>query len=123
MGAYCHTPETDRGDPMNTPAENQFDSLESAYQYIAVLTQVLEETRADIVIEVGLAVEAAATRRVDALQLVAYKLERLKNHLDGSRRLLNDLRMLRRVLQADAPEGGEETVGYNQGDALARDSH
>ena len=108
---------------MKNPAQNQFDSLESAYQYIAVLMDVLEEARADVADEVGLAVEAEAARRLDALQLVAYKLERLKNHLDGSRRLLNDLRMLRRVLQVDAPEGAGETVGYNQKDALARDSH
>ena len=108
---------------MNTPAENQFNSLESAYQYIAVLMEVLEEARADVADEVGLAVEAAATRRLDALQLVAYKLEKLRTHLDGSRRALNDLRMLRRVLQVDPPDGAEETVGYNQEDALARDSH
>jgi len=107
---------------MKTPAENQFDSLESAYQYIAVLTDVLEDTRGDIVEETALAAQAGAMRRIDALQLVAYKLEQLRHHLDGSRRLLNDLRMLRRVLQVEAPEGPGEPVSYNQGDALARDS-
>ena len=105
---------------MKTPAENQFDSLESAYQYIGVLTDVLEETRIDINDEVELAENAGAARRIDALQLVAYKLERLRHHLDDSRRVLNDLRMLRRVLQADVPNG-RDAVSYNQGDALARD--
>ena len=105
---------------MKTPANNQFDSLESAYQYIGVLTDVLEETRNDINGEVELAENSGAARRIDALQLVAYKLERLRHHLDDSRRILNDLRMLRRVLQVDAPND-REGVSYNQGDALARD--
>lgn len=105
---------------METPAENQFDSLESAYQYIVVLSEVLEETKQDINDEVELAKHADANRRVDALQLVAYKLERLRHYLTGSRRTLNDLRMLRRLLQIEesVPTG---SVSYNQGDAFARD--
>ena len=39
-----------------------------------------------------------APRRLEALQLVAYKLDRLAWHIDGSRRILNDLRTLRRLL-------------------------
>ena len=104
---------------MSTSSEHQFDSLESAYQYIAMLTEVLEETRQDIDGEVALAECAHATRRVDALQLVSFKLERLRHHLDGSRRVLNDLRMLRRLLQTDA-EGTAAPVSYNQEDARAR---
>jgi hypothetical protein len=48
--------------------------------------------------ESGRASEAAAPRRLEALQLIAYKLDRLAWHVDGSRRLLNDLRMLKRLL-------------------------
>ena len=39
-----------------------------------------------------------AQRRLEALQLVAYKLDQLARHTDGSRRILNDLRILRRLL-------------------------
>ena len=42
--------------------------------------------------------DEAASRRLEALQLIAYKLDRLAWHVDGSRRLLNDLRMLKRLL-------------------------
>ena len=35
---------------------------------------------------------------MEALQLVAWKLERLETHLAASRHLLNDLRRLRRLL-------------------------
>jgi len=48
-----------------------------------------------------------ATRRLDALQLAAYKLDRLASHVNTSHRLLNDLRTLRRLLlgeRHDRPE-------------------
>jgi hypothetical protein len=45
-----------------------------------------------------------ATRRLEALQLVAYKLERLARHVDSSHRLLNDLRTLRRLLLGERQE-------------------
>jgi hypothetical protein len=38
------------------------------------------------------------SRRLDALQIVAHKLETLELHLTKSRRILNDLRFLRRLL-------------------------
>ena len=41
------------------------------------------------------------TRRREAFQLVAYKLEQLHLHLATSRRLLNDLRALRRMLHGE----------------------
>lgn len=105
---------------MPASPDQQFDSLESAYQYIAVLTVVLEETQQDINAEVVAAERAHASRRLDALQLVSFKLERLRHHLESSRRLLNDLRMLRRVLQVDAAEDTAGAVSYNQEDARAR---
>ncbi len=39
-----------------------------------------------------------SSRRHDALRLVLYKLEKLEQHLASSRRLLNDLRTLRRLM-------------------------
>jgi len=105
---------------MKTPAQIQFDSLERAYQYIGVLEDVLAQSRGDIHEELELAENAGAARTIDALQLVAYKMERLREHLGNSRCVLNDLRMLRRVLTTDLP-GARGTVSYNQGDAFARD--
>jgi hypothetical protein len=105
---------------MKTPAENQFDSLKSACRYLAVLSAELEEAQHDVDDYVELAKHADANRRVDALQLTAYKLDQLRHHLRGSRRALNDLRMLRRLLQAKEPVASG-SVSYNQEDALARD--
>ncbi len=105
---------------MRIPAANQFDSLKSAFRYLAVLSAELEEAQHDIDDAVELAKHADANRRVDALQLAAYKLDRLRHHLKGSRRALNDLRMLRRILQTPEPVASG-SVSYNQGDAFARD--
>ena len=43
--------------------------------------------------------KSARPRRVEALRLIGYNLEKLASHLKTSRRILNDLRMLRRILQ------------------------
>jgi hypothetical protein len=79
--------------------ETPFDSIEGALEYVGLLVESVEEAREDIAIELGEARrERDGTRRADALQLVAYKLDRLREHAQISRRLLNDLRTLRRLL-------------------------
>jgi hypothetical protein len=79
--------------------ETPFDSIEGALEYVSLLVESVEEAREDIAVELREARgEADATRRADALQIVAYKLDRLREHARASRRLLNDLRTLRRLL-------------------------
>jgi hypothetical protein len=76
-----------------------FDSIEGAAEYVSLLLESVEEAREDIDGELEKARrEPGAARRTDALQLVAYKLDRLSAHARASRRLLNDLRTLRRLL-------------------------
>lgn len=80
--------------------ETPFDSIEGALEYVSLLADSVEESQAEIAEELSQARGdgAAAARRADALQLVAYKLDRLAGHARASRRLLNDLRTLRRLL-------------------------
>ena len=79
--------------------ETPFDSIEGALEYVSLLVESVQEAREDIAVEVAEAHrEPDAARRADALQLVAYKLDRLSEHAQASRRLLNDLRTLRRLL-------------------------
>ena len=79
--------------------ETPFDSIEGALEYVTLLVESVEEAREDIAVEVDEAKrEPDAKRRAEALQLVAYKLDRLREHAGASRRLLNDLRTLRRLL-------------------------
>jgi hypothetical protein len=87
---------------MTDQAENQFDSIESAHEYLDVLAEVLADTQAVLQDDISTARrESPDSRQVDALQLVDYKLQRLGEHLRSSRRLLNDLRTLRRLLNGE----------------------
>jgi hypothetical protein len=84
---------------MNAPRERTpFDSIEGSLEYLVLLRDAIETTRKSVAQESERASEEAALRRLEALHLIAYKLDRLAWHVDGSRRLLNDLRMLKRLL-------------------------
>jgi hypothetical protein len=78
--------------------ETPFDSLEGSHEYVALLSEAIEEARQDVEAEIALAVAEKADRRKEALQLVAYNLAKLDLHMTTSRRILNDLRTLRRLL-------------------------
>jgi len=91
-----------RSQPMTIQVENQFDSIESARDYLSLLAEVLAETQGVIRQDMDEATTRRfETRQIDALKLVDYKLQRLAEHLHSSRRLLNDLRTLRRLLNSD----------------------
>ena len=75
-----------------------FESLESAHEYLALLREALEEAHASIRADMLTAENEGAARRLDALRLVEHKLDRLRQHLQRSLLLLNDLRTLRRLL-------------------------
>ena len=83
---------------MGPPNETPFDSIESAHEYIDLLAQEIGAVRVDVDAEIARAGAELAERRKDALVLVAYKLVKLENHVTVSRRILNDLRTLRRLL-------------------------
>jgi len=78
--------------------ETPFDSIESAYEYIDLLVHAVGDVRVDVDAEIERAGNEEASRRRHALQLVAYKLLKLENHVTVTRRILNDLRTLRRLL-------------------------
>ena len=83
---------------MSRHSETPFDSIESSHEYVRLLAEevalVLTEVEADIA-RAGTEVE---DRRKEALHLVAFKLNKLSCHMTASRRILNDLRSLRRLL-------------------------
>jgi hypothetical protein len=64
-----------------------------------LLLRALEESAAEVGEE--LRGPGQASRRREAFQLIAYKLEQLRFHLTASRRRLNDLRTLRRMLHGE----------------------
>jgi hypothetical protein len=85
-------------------AETPFDNVEGAHEYVGLLLEAVGQARAEVVHDLERAQGEGAARQVEALQLVAWKLERLDAHLLASRHLLNDLRRLRRLLVGDESE-------------------
>jgi hypothetical protein len=82
-------------------AQTPFDNIEGSHEYVALLAEALYEARRDIETEIGLAEGDEADRRKEALLLVSYNLAKLNLHITASRRILNDLRTLRRLLLAE----------------------
>ena len=75
-----------------------FESIEGAQEYLGLLSQAIQESHEAIATDLRSAHEAGSARNADALRLVLYNLDKLSTHVKVSRRLLNDLRMLRRLL-------------------------
>lgn len=81
--------------------ETPFDNIESSHEYVGLLAEAIDEAVASIDEEIAVAAGEGAERREEALKLVAYKLAKLKEQVMQSRRILNDLRTLRRLLLAE----------------------
>jgi formiminotetrahydrofolate cyclodeaminase len=78
--------------------ETPFDSVENAHEYVRLLLEAIADANQDIAADITAATAAGSERRLEALRLVQYKLEKLEQHLEASSRVLNDLRTLRRLL-------------------------
>jgi hypothetical protein len=88
--------------------QNPFDSIESAHQYIRLLIEQVDEVEGSL--QQDLISLVGNSRRTEALQLVNYKLDQLKSHLTTSARLLNDLRVLRRLLLGERQRDADRSV-------------
>ena len=85
---------------MSYKAETPFDNIEGSHEYVSLLAESLDEARRDVEAEIAIADRERAHRRKEALLLVSYNLAKLHLHITTSRRILNDLRTLRRLLLA-----------------------
>ena len=83
---------------MSHQAETPFESIEGALEYVSYLLEATQEAQDHIGTEIVRAAEPQLARRKQALQIVNYKLVKLHSHVAASRRILNDLRTLRRLL-------------------------
>jgi hypothetical protein len=95
--------------------ESPFDNIESAQQFVELLFDAIEEARREVEAD---AAQPQSERRQQALQLVSYNLAKLSLHMGTSRRILNDLRSLRRLLyqerglqEEEPPEAAEAAGG------------
>ena len=83
---------------MISRSETPFDNIENSHEYVSLLADAIQDALADVEADIALAGADGAGRRKEALQLVAFKLSKLEGHVTSSRRILNDLRSLRRLL-------------------------
>lgn len=78
-----------------------FECIESAQEYLALLAQTVLEAKQENELDVASKVSAGPLRHVDGLRMISYNLEKLERHVKMSRRILNDLRTLRRLLHQE----------------------
>src|SRR3954465_5489990 len=105
-----------KGVVVSYEAETPFDNIEGSHEYVALLAEALDEARRDVEAEISAAEHDRADRRKEALLLVAYNLAKLNLHITSSRRILNDLRSLRRLLLAERGLRAEDEKGVGAGD-------
>jgi hypothetical protein len=78
--------------------ETPFDTIESAQQFIELLIEAIDESRRDVDADIALRESNRSKRSKQALQLVSANLAKLSQYMTTSRRILNHLRTLRRLL-------------------------
>jgi hypothetical protein len=83
---------------MTPELEDPFQSIESAYDFVKLLTATVADTKRELEADTAREAELGVSRRLDALRVALYNLEKLVLHLTRSRRLLNDLRTWRRLV-------------------------
>jgi hypothetical protein len=83
---------------VKTSVENPFATIEDAHLYVGLLAEALEEAQRTLHEDLAIAGHTGSTaRHAEALMLANYKLNQMREHLRTSRRLLNDLRTIRRL--------------------------
>jgi hypothetical protein len=84
---------------MNPKVVAAFESIESAQEYLSLLAETIIESQQMVQADTQERDGLNSPRQVEALRVIGYNLEKLAYHVKISRRILNDLRMLRRVLR------------------------
>ena len=83
---------------MNGQFQNPFESIESAHDFFRLLSEEVLEAKQEIHADLQRESTLPSSRRLDALRVASYGLEKLEAHVIRSSRILNDLRSLRRLL-------------------------
>jgi hypothetical protein len=83
---------------MSYKEETPFDNIESAQEFVELLIETIEESRRDVDADIALSEGNGSGRSKKALQLVSANLAKLSQYMTNSRRILNHLRTLRRLL-------------------------
>ena len=90
---------------MKYEPQSPFDSIESAHEFVTLFAEVVADSMREIEADIERESNSGASRRLEAMQLALYNLEKLQVHVNKSRRILNDLRRLRRLLLEEQKTG------------------
>ena len=100
---------------MSYRRETPFDNIESAEQFVKLLIEAIKESRRDVDAEIARGEANRSGRSMKALQLVSTNLAKLSQHMTTSRRILNHLKTLRRLLlQERRPDSTLQTGDGNR---------
>jgi len=100
---------------MSYREETPFDNIESAQEFVELLIETIEESRRDVDADIALSEGNRSGRSKKALQLVSANLTKLSQYMTSSRRILNHLRTLRRLLlQERRPDNTPQTRNGNR---------
>lgn len=83
---------------MRSPMEDKFETLESAYDFVALLAETVAEAKRELESDAQRESASNPSRRLDALRMAQYNVGKLELHVNRTKRILNDLRTLRRLL-------------------------
>jgi len=84
-------------------ADTLFDSIE-IHQYVQILAEVVRDAKKDLEDQASGEQRSPIPRRLDAIRLALYNLDKLHLHMNAAVRILNDLRSLRRLLLEERKE-------------------
>ncbi len=110
-----------RNSHLTASLQTPFDTVENAHDYVRLLGEAIAEAKRDVAADLALAAKARSDRRLQALQIVQFKLDKLEQHLKTSSRLLNDLRSLRRLLLEERYEPTAASLEKDSEDQIPSD--
>jgi hypothetical protein len=82
-------------DRLEHDAVQPFETIESAHEFMMVLESVIAEAQSELQAMLN---DVSDERRTEALRLALFKISQLDSHTRKSRRILNDLGLIRSLL-------------------------
>jgi len=102
---------------MRNELTRPFETIECALEFMVLLEGVIAEVSVDLQ---GRLQDSTAERYKNGLDLAVYKVHQLSSHVQKSRRILNDLTLIRRVLAADGRAPAIGKAEQHQAEAVCQ---
>lgn len=83
---------------MKSSIGDPFETIESAHNFLSLLAEAVTQAKQELEMDVRRESGSNESRRLDALRIALYSVDKLESHMNRSGRILNDLRTLRRLL-------------------------